>query len=291
MEKAPPLFDRQLQRRHRRRRRSLRPAFLEEMLIAEIGQRLGDVLREFETALVFGYGAAGVAASLRGKQRFGTVIAAASVEDTGIDVVLDEEAFPFAPASLSIIVSLLTLQGVNDLPGALVQMRQSLRPDGLLIACLFAGGTLGELRRAWLAAESTKSGGASPRVAPFADLRDLGGLLQRAGFALPVADADRTVLRYPGALALMREIKALGFGHALAARTRQAVTPGLLAAAASQYDRDNADADGKIRASVEVAWLTGWAPHDSQQKPLRPGSAAQRLADALKTREQPLDRE
>ncbi|CAN5400097.1 methyltransferase domain-containing protein [soil metagenome] len=277
------MFDRRLLRRNRLRSRH--PVFLEELLAREIAQRLDEVLRDFETVLIHGHGAAAVAASLRGNPRLGRIIRAASISDPGIDIVLDAEALPFAPQSLSAIVSLLTIQSVNDLPGALIQMRQALRPDGMMLACLFAGSTLEELRRAWLAAESAMTGGASPRVAPFAELRDLGGLLQRAGFALPVADADRTVLRYQSAMALMREIKALGFGHALVARTRRPVTPGLLAAAASFYDRENSDADGKIRATIEVAWLTGWAPHDSQQRPLKPGSAQARLADALKTSE------
>ncbi|MGE0007339.1 MAG: hypothetical protein AB7S92_17330 [Parvibaculaceae bacterium] len=166
----------------------------------------------------------------------------------------------------------------------------ALKPDGLFLAALFAGRTLVELREAWLAAEAELTGGASLRVAPFADMRDLGALLQRAGFALPAVDVDVTTVRYRDALALMREIKALGFQHALAERSRRPVTASLLACAAAHYDRRHGDADGRVRATVETAWLIGWAPHPSQQQPLRPGSARARLADALRTREVPLRR-
>jgi hypothetical protein len=150
-----------------------------------------------------------------------------------------------------------------------------------MLACIFAGETLKELRQAWLAAESALRGGASPRVAPMVDLRDVASLLQRAGFALPVTDLDRTTVRYPSALALMQEIKALGLGNALADRSRKLASPSLLAAAAAAYEHASRDADGRIRATVEVAWATAWAPHESQPKPLQPGSAKARLADAL----------
>jgi hypothetical protein len=173
----------------------------------------------------------------------------------------------------------------------LIALRRALQPDGVLLACLFAGDTLCELRAAWLAAEAALRGGASPRVAPFAELRDLGSLLQRAGYALPVADIDHLVLRYPSALALMAEIRQSGLGAALQARSRRPVTASLLAAAAEYYERNFSDPDGRVRATVDIAWLTGWAPHHSQPRPLAPGSAKKRLADALGTRERPLSRD
>ena len=180
------------------------------------------------------------------------------------------------------------LQTFNDVPGALIQMRRALKPDGLLLACLFAGDTLTELRQSWLAAETVVAGGVSPRVAPMIDMRELGGLLQRAGLALPVADLDRTIVRYADAIGLIHEIRELGLSNNLHGRSRKPVTRGLLGAAVNTYQNNFADADGRVRATVEVAWLTGWAPHESQQQPLKPGSAKARLADALKVDEKKL---
>src|SRR5690606_35824649 len=177
--------------------------------------------------------------------------------------------------------SLLALQAVNDLPGALLQIRRSLRPDGLFIGCLLAGQSLTELRQSLLAAEVEVSGGASPRVAPFADLRDLGSLLQRAGFALPVVDSELVTVRYRDIFGLLRDLRALGWTNALTARRKAGLRRDTLARAASFYAERFADPDGRLRASFEMVWLSGWAPHESQQKPLRPGSAKARLADAL----------
>jgi SAM-dependent methyltransferase len=192
------------------------------------------------------------------------------------------------PESFDAVLDILDLHAVDDVPGRLAQIRRALRPDGLFLGCLFAGATLGELRQAWLAAELEMTGGATPRVAPMIDVRELGALLQRAGFALPVADVDRFTVRYDDALALMREIAGLGMSNVLAARSRRPVTRGLLAAAARHYQANFADPDGRIRATVEIAWATGWAPHESQPRPLKPGSAAARLADALGVREEKL---
>ncbi len=193
---------------------------------------------------------------------------------------------PFAPASLDLVVSGLALHHVNDLPGSLVQIRRALKPDGLFLAALLGGETLKELREAWLIAEDEVSGGASPRVAPFADVRDLGGLLQRAGFALPVADTDVVRVTYASPLDLMREIKAMGASNVLTARRRVPVTRTLLFRAAEVYAERFALADGRIPATFEIITLTAWVPHESQQKPLQPGSAKARLADALGVMEQ-----
>ena len=200
----------------------------------------------------------------------------------------DIERLPLGEGRFDLAVSLLALQTANDLPGALIQMRRALKPDGLLLACLFAGDTLSELRQSWLAAEAAVSGGVSPRVAPMIDVRELGGLLQRAGLALPVADLDRTMVRYADAVALIHEIRELGLSNNLVGRSKVSVSRRLMGAAINHYQQAFADPDGRVRATVEVAWITGWAPHESQQQPLKPGSAKARLADALKVEEKKL---
>jgi SAM-dependent methyltransferase len=280
---APNLFDRKLERTRRARKPPILPAPLRQHLAEDIGDRFNLIKRSFRQILITGPFAASLAPTFEQSDR--TVIVARR------DIVLDEETLPFADESFDCALSILSLQSVNDLPGALVQMRRALKPDGLFLACLFAGETLHELRTAWIEAESELRGGAALRVAPFSDIRELGGLLQRAGFALPVADMDRIVLRYPNALALMQEIKSLGLAETLTERSRWPVTPTLLAQAASAYDRRFADPDDRIRATIDIAWLTAWSPHENQQQPLRPGSAKARLADALKVDEIPLKRE
>ena len=201
----------------------------------------------------------------------------------------DDEHLPFGEASLDLAVSGLSLQLVNDVPGALVQLRRALKPDGLLLAALLGGETLKELREAWLIAEEEISGGASPRVAPFGDVRELGALLQRAGFALPVADSDVVRVTYASPLALMHELRAMAASNMLVERRRVPVTRRLLMRAAEVYAERFALPDGRIPATFEIITLTAWVPHESQQKPLAPGSAKLRLADALGVRERPLD--
>jgi SAM-dependent methyltransferase len=267
---APVIFDRKLQRQRLARRDVAACRFVAEQAAVEVNDRLALITRQFTRPLITGPFAPWLAALLP--------FADAVVE--GRDLELDEEAFPFADESFDCIISVLALQSVNDLPGALAQKRRALKPDGLFMAALFAGETLKELRSAWLAAESAVHGGASLRVAPMVDLREMGGLLQRAGFALPVMDMDRTDVRYDGALALMREVKALGFANALTERSRRMVTANLLMQAALAYGGAK-----RISATIDIAWLTAWSPHESQQKPLRPGSAKARLADALKVAE------
>lgn len=207
----------------------------------------------------------------------------------GMRVVAEEDALPFADGSLDLVVSGLALQLTNDLPGALIQIRRALKPDGLLLAAMLGGATLKELREAWLAAEAEVSGGASPRVAPFADVRDMGALLQRAGFALPVVDSETVTVNYPDPFALMREVKAMGASNMLTARRRMPVTRRLLLRAAEIYVERFAAADGRVPATFEILTLTAWAPDQSQPKPLRPGSAQTRLADALGVKEGKLE--
>ena len=197
----------------------------------------------------------------------------------------DEEALPFAAASLDLATSVLALQFVNDLPGALAQIRRALRPDGLFLAALVGGETLHELAAVLTEAEAELTGGASPHVAPFLEVRTAGALLQRVGFALPVVDQDRLTVRYADPLALMRDLRAMGAGNPLAERSRRPLRRDVLFRAVAAYAARFADPDGRIRASFDVISLSGWAPHESQQKPLRPGSAQARLADVLGTTE------
>jgi SAM-dependent methyltransferase len=190
------------------------------------------------------------------------------------------------PEPLDLLTSVLTLHTANDLPGVLVQARRALKPDGLFLAALFGGDTLTELRQSLAAAEIQTTGGISPRVAPFADVRDLGGLLQRAGFALPVADVERTVARYTDLFALVRDLRAMGETNALTERSLHPMRRDMLAATLAHYAQNFADPDGKLRTTFDIVYLTGWAPHESQQQPLRPGSAKTKLAEALGAQEQ-----
>lgn len=201
-------------------------------------------------------------------------------------LVGDEEALPFADARFDLAVSALSLHTVNDLPGALIQIRRILKPDGLFLGCLLGGASLKELRSALGAAETELYGGISPRVAPFADVRDMGGLLQRAGLALPVADSESLTVRYRDIFALMADLRAMGATNALVARVRKPSSRKLFLRAAEIYAERFSDPDGRVRATFELIFVSGWAPHESQQKPLRPGSATMRLEDALR-REKP----
>ncbi|MFQ5533905.1 MAG: methyltransferase domain-containing protein [Sphingomonadales bacterium] len=201
---------------------------------------------------------------------------------TGPCVAADEERIPFAENSFDLIAGVLSLHWVNDLPGALIQINQCLRPDGLFIAAMFGGGTLTELRQALLHAEAEVEGGASPRISPFADLRDAGALLQRAGFALPVADTETITVTYRDAFELMRDLRGMGETNAILNRRKTLSRRATFMRAAAIYHEMFADDQGRIPATFEIIWLTGWAPHPDQPKPLRPGSATTRLADAFK---------
>jgi SAM-dependent methyltransferase len=255
------------------------PDFLLARCADDLAERLSAVLRRFGVAADLGSALPLATPVLR--QKADGVLRLAEVAGAGADIVGDLEALPFAAASLDLSASLLALHAVNDLPGALLQIRRSLRPDGLFIGCLLAGQSLTELRQSLLAAEVEVSGGASPRVAPFADLRDLGSLLQRAGFALPVVDSELVTVRYGDLFGLLRDLRAMGWANTLLERSRKPLRRAVLLRAAELYAERFADPDGRLRASFEIVWLSGWAPHESQQKPLRPGSAKARLADAL----------
>jgi SAM-dependent methyltransferase len=197
-------------------------------------------------------------------------------------VAADPELVPFGEASFDLVASTLALHWTADLPGALIQLRRVLKPDGLLLAAMFGGQTLVELRTVLFEAELVEEGGVSPRVSPAIELADAAALLQRAGFALPVADSERVTVTYPDMLALMRDLRGMGETNALSARRRGGLRRATLARAAALYAERFGDGDGRIPASFEFLFLCGWAPHPSQPRPLRRGSATSRLADALK---------
>ncbi len=287
MAENPVIFDRALLRQRRRRAAALGPAtFLLDRVAGDLAERLATVLRRFELAVDLGTPGEAVRNALARLESVGRIIAA----DVGLPhsetfVAADEEALPFGDATLDLVVSALALQLVNDLPGVLVQIRRALKPDGLFLAALLGGETLTELRASFAAAESDVEGGVSPRVAPFADLRDLGALLQRAGFALPVTDVDRVTVRYDSVFGLMHDLRRMGATNALLTRRRTPLKRATLMRMAEIYAQRFADDDGRLRATFEIVWLSGWAPHPDQQQPLKPGSAKARLADALGTRE------
>jgi SAM-dependent methyltransferase len=293
MPEGPIIFDRALIRRRQRRASELGAAtFLLDRAADDLIERLGAVLRRFDVAVDLGTPTDAVRKALAGLGSIGTIVAARTTDENLPStttnekiVVADEEALPFRDGSLDLVVSALALQFVNDLPGALIQIRRALKPDGLFMAALVGGETLTELRQAFAAAESEVEGGASPRIAPFADLRELGALLQRAGFALPVTDVDRVTVRYDSVFALMRDLRRMAATNALVERRRTPLRRATLMRMAEIYAERFADPDGRLRATFEIVWLSGWAPHPSQQQPLRPGSAQARLADALGTRE------
>jgi SAM-dependent methyltransferase len=286
----PVIFDRSLLRRRRTRALALGPAtFLLDRVAEDLAERLAAVLRRFDLAVDLGTPGDAVRAALVRVGSVGAIVRADAVPDRAGPrdkfVIADEEALPFRDGALDLVVSALALQFVNDLPGVLVQIRRALKPDGLFLAALLGGETLTELRQSFAEAESEVENGASPRVAPFADLRELGALLQRAGFALPVTDVDRVCVRYATVFNLMADLRRMGATNALVARRRAPLKRATLRRMAEIYAQRFADPDGRVRATFEIVWLSGWAPHPDQQQPLKPGTAKTRLAEALGTRE------
>ena len=271
---APVLFDRALLRARQGRALRGEPAtFLLDRVAQDMEERLHAVLRDFADVADVWTPAETLRNAL--SDRFKPV---AHIDPS------EQEILPFRPESLDLVVSALAFQFVNDLPGVLAQIRRALRPDGLLLAAMIGGETLTELRQSFAAAEAECEGGLSPRVAPFADLRDVGALLQRAGFALPVTDVDRIVVRYTNAFALMQDLRRMGATNILRERRRTPTRRATMLRMAQIYSERFADPDGRIRATFDVIWLSGWAPHESQQQPLRPGSAKASLAEAVKKR-------
>jgi len=299
---APPrLFDRDL---HRLRLDRAAPGyadadFLKRRAADDAVVRLEAIMREFPIAVDLGArnGAFGLAlAQSDAAPRVGLLIeadlSARMLEGReGPRLVADEERLPFAAGKLDLVVSTLALHWANDVVGALIQIRRALKPDGLFIGAFLGGATLTELRQSLLTAEVELTGGAGPRISPFADAYDAAGLLQRAGFALPVADVDRVTVRYSHPMRLLADLRAMGETSVLAERHPKMLTRRILARAFDIYAERFAEPDGRLPATFEILTLTGWAPHESQQKPLKPGSAKMRLADALGVKENPLPRE
>ena len=284
---GPRLFEPHLLRAHKRRALAgfRTAAFLHARAAADLADRLEAIPRAFRRVLALGGGGLfSLEAATRPalSARIGTLIEA---DIAGGALTLDAERLPFADESFDLIVSPLLLHWVNDLPGALVQIRRALKPDGLMLAALFGGETLRELRLSLIEAEAELSGGAGPRIAPFAELREGAHLLQRAGFALPAADRELLTVRYSDPMRILSDLRAMGETAALAQRSRSGLSRRILTRAFDIYRKRFSEADGRVRATFEIITLTGWAPHSSQQRPLLPGSAKARLADALNVSE------
>ena len=273
MSQPPVLFDKRQIRRHLARR-STHTSFVTDLVLADLEDRLGTLIRDFPRAAIIGpdpqsLPLSGQTSSARFPfERYGAFEG-------------EDEVPALGGGTYSLIVSLLHLQAINDVPGYLLRLRSKLEPDGLLMIACLGGDSLSELREAFLAADAQVRGGASARVAPMIQVRDGGALLQRAGLALPVADVETHVVRYGSPVALMSEIKQLGAANPLTDRPRGLASPALLAAAAAAYGERDSDPDGRIRATLEIIWLSGWVPHPSQQQPLKPGSATSRLGEVL----------
>ncbi len=271
---TPPLLtDRQALERQRARAKS-RPAgpelFLHEDAALELEERLNEVNRRFTApAIVTAF-----------PEPWLKIL-------PGAKVVPDAEALDLEPGAHDLVVHAMALHWANDPVGQIVQSTRALRPDGLFIAVMFGGQTLSELRAALAEAEAAVTGGLSPRVLPMGEIRDLGGLLQRSGLALPVADSVLRKVTYETPLKLLSDLRAMGENNALAARLRRFTRKSVFLDAMRRYSETFQEPDGRVRASFDMVWLTGWKPHESQQKPLRPGSAAARLAEALGTVERP----
>jgi SAM-dependent methyltransferase len=271
---APVLFDRALLRDRLGRAQRLGPAtFLLDRIAEDMAERLHAVVRDFKSTAEIGTPGDQVSRALTGC--FGHLARVDLPER-------ESEPLVFEAQSLDLVVSALAFQFVNDLPGVLAQIRRALRPDGLLMAAMIGGDSLTELRQSFAAAEAELEGGVSPRVAPFADLRDIGALLQRAGLALPVTDVDRIVVRYDSAFGLMHDLRRMGATNILVERRRIPTRRATMLRMAEIYSERFADPDGRVRATFDVIWLSGWAPHENQPKPLKPGSAKVSLAEAVR---------
>lgn len=283
-----PLFDDPLLLRHKRRALAAAvpgASFLLDRAVEDLAERLSTVERRFEAAAALFCWTPAVRDALLASGKVQSVLRVEldkAFLDDAPGIVSGFDHILLDPESIDLAVSLMSLHEANDLPGALIQIRRALRPDGLFLGAMAGGNTLAELRESLLAAETELYGGASPRVSPFTDVRDAGALLQRAGFALPVADVEPLTVRYDSMFALMRDLRAMGASNALVARSRRPASRRLFLRAAEIYAERFSDPDGRVRATFEIVWMSGWAPHASQQKPLKPGSAEVSLARILK---------
>lgn len=267
--------------------------FLKARVSSHLLERLADTPHEFSRALDLGCHTGTLASLIKAHKGVQEVIACdlseqmvAAARANGHEAVqVDEEQLPFEIASFDLVASALSLHWVNDLPGALIQIRRALRPDGLFLGALFGAGTLNELRVSLMEAEAELTGGAAPRISPLPGLQDMAGLMQRAGFALPVVDIDRVTVRYSSVFKLLADLGGMGERAAFAADQGRGLSRRILMRMAEIYAERFSDGDGKIRASFDIVYLSGWAPAPDQPKPKRPGSATVRLADALGTKE------
>ena len=280
----PRIFDRELIARHLLRRPAGHDDFVTRLVLEDLSERLGTVTRDFTQALIMAPDASVLPTTGRSAngpfafERVSTVLPVAGVP------LVDPEVLDLPGRGYDLIVSLFDLDVVDDVPGFLARARAHLRGDGLFLAAAVGGDSLTELREAFLSADAEIGGGAYLRVAPFIPLSEAAGLLQRAGLALPVSDVETHTVRYQSPLSLMRELKALGASNPLADRPNKLATLKLLQAAAAAYEGLAGDSDGRVRATLELVWMSGWAPHESQQKPLKPGSAAISLTKILGTK-------
>ncbi len=281
----PQLFDRALIRARSERFADVAPQFLHDYALAGLTEKLQDIKRQFPEVCIVGGGPGARDAILKSGQVLSVIEAETSLARLSGpgkgSFIIDEELLPLAPRRAECIVSMLGLHLVNDLPGTLIQFERALRSDGLFIGAMLGGGSLQELREVFLQAESEVTGGASPRVAPFADVRDLGSLLQRAGLALPVVDTETVTVRYAHMLDLIKDLRHMGWANPLTGRSRRFLPKSVLVRAGELYAEQFSDPDGRVRATFVLTWLTGWSPHDSQQKPARRGSANVSLASVL----------
>jgi hypothetical protein len=273
MIQPPAIFDTALIARHLARRPQASD-FVTDLVLDDLEDRLAALIREFPRAAIIGPDVDRLPA-------FGQTASARFAFERHAAFLGTDDVPALEGDGYNLIVSILHLQAVNDVPGYLARLRARLAPDGLLLIAALGGETLTELREAFLAADALVFGGVSARVAPMIQVRDAGALLQRAGLALPVADVETHTVRYSSPFALMAELKALGAANPLVDRPRRLASPALLTAAANAYLAQDSDADGRIRATLEIVWLSGWVPHESQQQPLKPGSATTRLGDVL----------
>jgi len=288
--KAPPqIFDRDLLRMRRTRAQKRdNGSFVLDRCVEDAAERLQDINRRFDNALIIApvSFSENLLTRLPADKRPGQIVRAYYSEPhPDLDMTIDDEVLPFAPQDFDLVISILNLHSVNDLPGTLVQIRQSLKPDGLFIGCMFGGDTLTELRRALYAADEKILGGLTPRVFPLPDYSQAATLLQRTGFALPVVDTDRFSVNYRKLGRLIGDIRDLGESNILQSRSNTVLTKGYMRDLEKNYRDSFTNISSKLTASFEILWMTGWAPHESQQKPLKPGSAKMRLADALKRRD------
>lgn len=282
MNPAPHIFDRQQLAWHMERVRTSAPDFVTALVIDDLAERLSTITRTFNKALLLAPDTTHLPGELRSAEAPVTFEKLPTLISSDSEALADPEALNLPDTGYDLIVSLFDLAVTNDVPGFLDSIHRHLKPDGLFIGAFVGGISFSELRTAWLEADAHHLGGAAARIAPMIDTRDAGGLLHRAGFALPVADIETHTVRYADPLALMAEIKMLGASNPLAGRRSGLVTPAHLQTAIEAYRRDASDPDGRVRATLELIWLSGWSPHQSQQKPLKPGSAEMSLKDVLK---------